>query len=260
MNRSFVSVIAGGFGSDGAISGRGPRLRRAPRDPRRRGRRAAGRRDVGRHHARLRHGRRPGAVPRRRADQQAARQGRRGPLRHPPGRRPAARPHERAARRGPGALRHRARDGRDQRATSPTPTSCSSSAPTTPSTRPPSRSRARPSPACRCSRSGTPRTSSSSSARWPPGYAGVQNPLFFKDNSRMLFGDAKERVDDIVRALDRASPTPDRVVGERDRLATAWRPGSRSPASTRGDVRRVSRSAAPRRSRRRRRAGGRARR
>ncbi len=33
----------------------------------------------------------------------------------PPGRRPAARPHERAARRGEGALRHRARDGRDQR-------------------------------------------------------------------------------------------------------------------------------------------------
>ena len=37
------------------------------------------------------------------------------------------------------------------------------------------------------------------------GYAGVQNPLFFKDNSRMLFGDAKERVEDIVRALDRVS-------------------------------------------------------
>ena len=34
-----------------------------------------------------------------------------------------------------------------------------------------------------------------------PGYAGVQNPLFFKENSSMLFGDPKERVDDILKAL-----------------------------------------------------------
>ncbi|MTH69956.1 NAD(P)(+) transhydrogenase (Re/Si-specific) subunit beta, partial [Agromyces bracchium] len=27
------------------------------------------------------------------------------------------------------------------------------------------------------------------------------NPLFFRDNAQMLFGDAKERVDDVLRHL-----------------------------------------------------------
>src|SRR3569833_712575 len=35
------------------------------------------------------------------------------------------------------------------------------------------------------------------------GYAGIQNPLFFRENSRMLFGDARDRVEEILAALKR---------------------------------------------------------
>ncbi|MEM6467326.1 MAG: NAD(P)(+) transhydrogenase (Re/Si-specific) subunit beta, partial [Pseudomonadota bacterium] len=33
------------------------------------------------------------------------------------------------------------------------------------------------------------------------GYSGIENPLFFKDNTRMFYGDAKASVDALLQKL-----------------------------------------------------------
>ncbi|MFJ6324867.1 MULTISPECIES: NAD(P)(+) transhydrogenase (Re/Si-specific) subunit beta, partial [unclassified Rhizobium] len=33
------------------------------------------------------------------------------------------------------------------------------------------------------------------------GYSGIENPLFFKDNTRMFYGDAKNSIDRLLQLL-----------------------------------------------------------
>ncbi len=122
MNRNFISVIAGGFGSGGGaapakpVSGEAaqPQGEVMPVSAAETAELLREAKNVD-HRAGLRHGGGAGPAHGVRDYQDPARQGRQRALRHPPGGRPHAGPHERAAGRSQGALRHRDGDGRDQR-------------------------------------------------------------------------------------------------------------------------------------------------
>ena len=202
MNRSFVSVILGGFGET------------APPRPRRSSDRTVKPGSAEDAAFIMKNARSVIIVPGygmavaqaqhavRELMNDAGRGRRRRQVRDPSGRRPHARPHERAARRGERALRRRVRDGGGQQ-------------------RLPERRRRL------CDRrqrhhqpGGQGRPVSSPIYGMPvldvdkakavffvkrsmaPGYAGIDNTLFYKDNTMMLFGDAKKMTEEIVRAME----------------------------------------------------------
>ncbi len=199
MNRSFLSVIAGGFGaptsSGGAQVTGGP-----PGDQRRGCGRVADRSEIGGHHPRLRYGGGAGAVPGGGADASPAGAGRAGPVRGAPGGRAAARAHECAPRRGAGAydIVLEMDEVNDDLAETDVVLVIGANDTVNPAASEDPGSPIAGMPVLRVWESADVVVFKRSMAT---GYAGVQNPLFFRDNTQMLFGDAKERVQDILAAL-----------------------------------------------------------
>ena len=156
MNRSFVSVILGGFGGETAGPAAGAEQQAGE------ARLGGGRRvpdeelEQGHHRAGLRHGRRTGPARAARDGRPAQEGRRRGEVRDPPGGGPYAGAHERAARRGQRALRRGVRAGGHQQRVRPGRRRLRDRRQRRRPTRRPRRTSPRRSTACRCCRCGRP--------------------------------------------------------------------------------------------------------
>ena len=59
-----------------------------------------------------------------------------------------------------------------------------------------------PSRACRCSRCWKAKQVFVSKRGQGTGYSGIENPLFYKENTRMFYGDAKKSLDELLPMID----------------------------------------------------------